>query len=378
MISLDRLFSMMMAERSLLVRIGNNIGGGSQPAADAAPAAGVAPPQEGASGSEPMPTDWSQDFSRRQQSGLVSHSLLGLRPAMPGAIATPGAGTFPLPAPAPDASSPDAAHSFGPGASLPAAPSASSAGGSTLAATAAAMANASDQTALSEQIHTAGSDEAAVASGRGRPEDVLRAMAARSEARTAHQVASATTDARELSGAGRAREATGPGQTPIATMRLSVDPQAASTAQQADGLRHGIDVWATPLVSGAAMERAGIIASCILNAAMIPGWPAPRPFELAAGRALVPERLPPGAPIDENEALNYLAGIGASRSLLDRIRELTRSVVRRLKLLLGLAVLATLMTEALRTLQDELTALAEELEAAEAEELVGGRRHIAS
>ena len=49
MISIDRLFSALMAERSLLITIGNNIGGGSGPeagAATGAPAAVVAPPQE--------------------------------------------------------------------------------------------------------------------------------------------------------------------------------------------------------------------------------------------------------------------------------------------------------------------------------------------
>jgi hypothetical protein len=193
--------------------------------------------------------------------------------------------------------------------------------------------------------------------------------------------ASAAADAEEAGGrAGdsrRARATTAQEQVPIANVRFSTDAETTSATRQADGLRHAIETWAAPAASGAAMDRAGIIASCILNAAMIPGWPAPRPFELAAGRALVPERQPAGAPIDENEALNYLASMGASRGLLDRIRELTRSLARRLKLLLGLAVLATLMTSALRTLQVELAALAEELEAAEEEELVGGRRHIA-
>ena len=172
------------------------------------------------------------------------------------------------------------------------------------------MANASEQAASSDQTRAAGPDEAVVASERSRQGQDLRALAASPEAKTAHRLASATTDGRELSDAGRtgdgrrAREAAGQEQAPIANVRLSADPQAASTARQADGLRHAIDVWAAPAGAGAAIERAGIIASCILNAAMIPGWPAPRPFELAAGRALVPERQPPGAPIDENEALN--------------------------------------------------------------------------
>jgi hypothetical protein len=69
--------------------------------------------------------------------------------------------------------------------------------------------------------------------------------------------------------------------------------------------------------------------------------------------------------------------MGASRSLLDRIRGLLKPLADRLRLLLGLAVLATLMTSTLRALQDELAALAEEEELSQ-QDLVGGRRHISS
>jgi hypothetical protein len=108
-------------------------------------------------------------------------------------------------------------------------------------------------------------------------------------------------------------------------------------------------------------ERAGVIASFVLNAAMIPGWPFPKPIELALGRGMIPDPLPPPhAAIDEGEAMSYLASMGASGGLLDKIKELMDKIIKRSKLLLALATALSALSLAVECLREELEAMEQE------------------
>lgn len=90
------------------------------------------------------------------------------------------------------------------------------------------------------------------------------------------------------------------------------------------------------------IERAGVIASFILNAAMIPGWPPPRPIEPASFARQVP--LPAVMPPLESDEME--AGLLLARVLRDpgKVTALLAALAtqrRRRKLLALLAILAT-------------------------------------
>ncbi|MGV6872702.1 hypothetical protein ACUSIJ_08420 [Pseudochelatococcus sp. B33] len=111
----------------------------------------------------------------------------------------------------------------------------------------------------------------------------------------------------------------------------------------------------------------------ILNAAMIPGWPAPRPFEMprrVAGRErrpMIPVQQPekPENTLrrnsrDEVAVQTYLANMGVKRSLIARFRTVLRPVHQRMKILFGLAVLATQVVFTLHTVLAELDSIESE------------------
>lgn len=108
---------------------------------------------------------------------------------------------------------------------------------------------------------------------------------------------------------------------------------------------------------GQQVERAGIIASFVLNAAMIPGWPPPRPFaapdpqtQLAGLARLL--KLPGDA------ELLALLERRARPTLLARLRALLAKPARRLRMVLGLAALEAAVASVLDAIQDELARLA--------------------
>lgn len=124
----------------------------------------------------------------------------------------------------------------------------------------------------------------------------------------------------------------------------------------------GIGQFVTdPAASRSSMELV------IVNAAMIPGWPAPRPFEMprhvgaregqripVAGQPVKPESVAARKERDEAEIQTYLANMGVRRSLLERIRASLRPARNRLRVLFGLAVLATQVVFTLHTVLSEL------------------------
>lgn len=107
-------------------------------------------------------------------------------------------------------------------------------------------------------------------------------------------------------------------------------------------------------------ERAGVIASFILNAAMIPGWPLQRPFEPRVGEEIEID-LPLLQGMDDEELVEYLAAIGANEGLSARIRAASNDPVRYRKLLRGLAVLVAIVTTIFVSMRSEIEEVMDDL-----------------
>ncbi|WAJ30501.1 hypothetical protein [Antarcticirhabdus aurantiaca] len=113
---------------------------------------------------------------------------------------------------------------------------------------------------------------------------------------------------------------------------------------------------------GPMSERGGVIASFILNAAMIPGWPPPRPIEPAALRAFVFSVVGEAKLTqDEAETLLYLANLGVRAKDLRRMMRRILAAKNRSVLMLALAAILTNARAAMTALADEIAALAEEM-----------------
>jgi hypothetical protein len=156
------------------------------------------------------------------------------------------------------------------------------------------------------------------------------------------------------------------GDVPIAMQMAPTEPERPEAGQQPDQLAsdevllvrqhdaaskgHDSNVVSlTTLANGLLQtERTGIIDSFILNAAMIPGWP----FQI---QPATPE-LVAGAKISEEEALTYLANLGAHEALLEKLRKAKPPVGK--KLLIYLATLLTALETVIDTVAAELAMLA--------------------
>jgi len=115
------------------------------------------------------------------------------------------------------------------------------------------------------------------------------------------------------------------------------------------------------------VERTGIIASFILNASMIPGWPP----TTGPGSQYVhaePSALPIHT-MTEDEALSYLANLGVTPALTDKLDKRLAKVKRRKRILSHLATLLKAMAVAFDVLAAELKSALEEQRACE------GNRH---
>lgn len=109
-------------------------------------------------------------------------------------------------------------------------------------------------------------------------------------------------------------------------------------------------------------ERAGIIASFILNAAMIPGWPPPRPIEPASLAGPQWAKRLAQAEVGEDELLLLLL-LRMQMNDPDRARRIFEALAparRRSKLLALLAVLVTGVKTVVEHLVRELEAIAED------------------
>lgn len=112
------------------------------------------------------------------------------------------------------------------------------------------------------------------------------------------------------------------------------------------------------------VERAGVIASFILNAAMLPGWPERRFLPAGPAFGSGPQAMPE---MTEQEINAYLASLGLP-ALAERSGALSAQAQRRRRMLVFLAVLATQVALAVETLRQELaTLLAAAAEDSEAE-----------
>jgi hypothetical protein len=100
-------------------------------------------------------------------------------------------------------------------------------------------------------------------------------------------------------------------------------------------------------------ERTGIVSSFMFNAAMTPGWPQ-RP--LASPMDLM-SAVPPT--FTEEDALGYLAALGANEQLLEKLRKVQSRSIPGRKVLFFIAALVTALNVVIDQLRQEIEDLAE-------------------
>lgn len=156
--------------------------------------------------------------------------------------------------------------------------------------------------------------------------------------------------------------------------RSEAIPAAAAFTSDAEAARRaGSTVLADRLAShviGAIVAgggAAGIMESAILNAAMIPGYPRPRPLvgvELEQARAAAPALAPDPAadPLDEARITAFLAILGLPEAMMARIRALLADDERRKGFLLTLMRMLKMVKLVLGSVREELEKIAEDLE----------------
>ncbi|WP_294641427.1 hypothetical protein [uncultured Aureimonas sp.] len=180
----------------------------------------------------------------------------------------------------------------------------------------------------------------------------------------------------ERSAAPSARGATGAPPRPAAPEPEPARPVSVLGVPMSPG---GSEALATLVASSgllaeggsAQAERAGVIASFVLNAAMIPGWPPPRPIEAASfARAMAL----PASHFEQEEMEAGLLLLHAIRDsgLAGRLLLALAAERRRRRLL---AVLALLAAQG-RALADLLASGAANALPAPEPETAGGRRHL--
>lgn len=104
--------------------------------------------------------------------------------------------------------------------------------------------------------------------------------------------------------------------------------------------------------------RGGAASAGILNAAMIPGWPAQRPYANAPGKEAQAARQPtPNPAMTDEEIIAYLVNFGADEKMQARAKRMLEMPVVGKKLMTFLAVMMTAMTTVLRSVKDELEAM---------------------
>lgn len=173
--------------------------------------------------------------------------------------------------------------------------------------------------------------------------------------------------------------AAGSEEKPVAV--LSASPQAAYPAER---IARGL-IAAHPLglavlgetVAGYNLpaERAGILASFVLNAHFLPGWPPLRPIESPQARSLL-DGLAAQRKADARQAelLAHLVRLGLDRRQMERTLRLMARERPRSRVLGALAAFLTSLGEALRLLSAEIEAATDELQAGNAALTRAGRR----
>jgi len=169
-------------------------------------------------------------------------------------------------------------------------------------------------------------------------------------------VAPARADAAESAAAAFARHA---GESLAAIAERPTFSAAVETAAQRPDLGASVALLAAGGLSQG--ERAGVVASMMLNAAMIPGWPGPLAYANApaASDAVAPHALQNPA-LTETDIVTYLANFGVSAPVLEKLRPLFGEASSRKSLLLHLAILLSAFCIVFVQIKSELDAIVEE------------------
>lgn len=127
-------------------------------------------------------------------------------------------------------------------------------------------------------------------------------------------------------------------------------------------------------------ERAGVIASFVLNAHFLPGWPPAWPIESISGKEFVRQLARDGELSGNDiELLTYLANFGFNRQQLERILKALSKSVRKTGFLEALASLVTSLSVIVQSVKTELETVIDELvseQGTTTRPAPGGRRHI--
>ncbi len=110
------------------------------------------------------------------------------------------------------------------------------------------------------------------------------------------------------------------------------------------------------------VERAGVIASFVLNAAFTPGWPLAAPYVELAERKVLEEQAHPFASVDEKRVCEYLANFGLSAAFLEKLLASAGKPAAEKNLLQRLAELLSVVSIIFSSIGAELESFFEELE----------------
>jgi hypothetical protein len=139
-----------------------------------------------------------------------------------------------------------------------------------------------------------------------------------------------------------------------ATVATSRTLAGTSFANPAGALEALTQMLADPALQA---ERAGILSSCILNAAMIPSWPRNGPQAADSDAALARGGMTPDPVMTEAEILTYLANLGVAPDIIEELRKRHAKPPRGRKILLFFATLFTAVGMVIDTLRREIADL---------------------
>ncbi|WP_378941131.1 hypothetical protein [Mesorhizobium sp. ANAO-SY3R2] len=140
---------------------------------------------------------------------------------------------------------------------------------------------------------------------------------------------------------------------------MTLPGEVADASVQAEMIRRGlVELDLTSMAAGvitAAPERAGVIASFVLNAHFLPGWPPARPFANPEAKAFVEVvALDKTLSRSEVEMLTYLANFGVSLQHLEKLIKALKRAGDGPGLAQALACLLGNLSAAVRALSAEL------------------------
>lgn len=150
---------------------------------------------------------------------------------------------------------------------------------------------------------------------------------------------------------------------PISVSAVLVHPaRPEDVSLQSDLIRKALsNLDLTSFAAGVtpmAAERAGVLASFVLNAHFLPGWPPARPVEGVEAKAFISTLAQDKSlSMADIELLTYLANFGVSRQHLDKLVKALKLAAKRPGLLQALACFVTNLSAALRALGTEVESI---------------------